>query len=104
LGVERTLEMAARIGQVDPSVYDNLDGDEALRLAADIAGAPRRILRREAERDQVRQAREQVAQAETAAGLAQQFAGAAKDGLPALQALDGAGPAIAEAADALAQS
>jgi hypothetical protein len=104
LGVERTLEMAVAIGQVDPSVYDNLDGDEALRLAADITGAPRRILRREAERDQVRQAREQMAQAEAAAGLAQQFAGAAKDGIPALQALGDAGPAIAEAADALAQS
>lgn len=87
VGVQRTLEVAAQIGQLDPSVYDNIDADEALRLAADINGAPRRILRRETERDELRQGREQLAQAQSAAELTQQFAGAAKDGLPALQSL-----------------
>lgn len=104
VGVQRTLEMAAQIGQLDPSVYDNIDADEALRLAADVNGAPRRILRRESDRDVLRQGREQMTQTETAAQLAQQFAGAAKDGLPALQSLGIDGSEGLEALGALAQS
>ncbi len=104
VGVQRTLEIAAQIGQLDPSVYDNIDADEALRLAADVNGAPRRILRREADRDVLREGREQMAQTQTAAQLAQQFAGAARDGLPALQSLGVDGSEGLEALGALAQS
>ncbi len=104
VGVQQTLEIAARIGQVDPSVYDNLDGDEALRLAADINGAPRKILRRVEERDELRQGREQLAQAQTTADLTQKFAGAAKDGLPVLEALGASAPQSLEALGDLASS
>ncbi len=104
VGVQQTLEIAARIGQVDPSVYDNLDGDEALRLAADINGAPRRILRRVEERDELRQGREQLAQAQTTADLTQKFAGAAKDGLPVFEALGASAPQSLEALGELASS
>lgn len=101
-GIQRTLEMAARIGRLDPSVYDNIDADEALRLAADVNGAPRRILRREADRDILREEREQMAQTRTAARLARQLAGAARDGPPALEAPGAGGPEGPEAFDALA--
>ncbi len=57
VGLERTLELATRLGQIDPGVFDNIDADEALRLSADVNGAPQRMLRSAADRDELRQQR-----------------------------------------------
>jgi hypothetical protein len=69
VGIVRTLEAAAPLAQADPGVYDNIDGDAALRTLAEINGA-RRILRG---RDQVTAAR---ARREAAQGLEQMVAAA----------------------------
>lgn len=65
----RTMEAAAPFINTDPSVLDNINGDEALKAIAKIYGLPQRILRSQAE---VQQIREDKAQAQQQAIQAQQ--------------------------------
>jgi len=43
--IERTYAHAINVSQVDPTVVDNLDGDEAIRLIAKATGTPVAVLR-----------------------------------------------------------
>lgn len=88
IGIERTFQAIGPIAQIDPSVMDNFDTDEIVKLAQEINGAPKKILRKPEDVDQIRQARDQQAQAAQALAAAQQ-AGQAATGLtkgaPAVQ-------------------
>ena len=88
IGIQRTFETVGPIAQFDPSVLDQFDTDEIVKLAQEINGAPKKILRKPEEVDAMRQQRAQQAQAQQALAAAEQ-AGKAADGLtkgaPAVQ-------------------
>jgi len=82
------MEIAGGLAAVDPSVYDNLNLDEAFRDAADLLGMSRRLLRDPKLVEQMRQARreaaDQQAQMEQAGSMAEAF----KTGAQGAQALN----------------
>lgn len=90
IGIERTFQAIGPIAQIDPSVMDNFDTDEIVKLAQEINGAPKKILRKPEDVDQIRQQRDQQMQAQQALAAAQQ-AGQAATGLtkgaPAVQGM-----------------
>ena len=56
----RAFQLAGAFGQIDPSIYQNINGDEWLRFAFSLHGAPSRVLNKE--RD-VKKKREEIAAA-----------------------------------------
>lgn len=68
----------------DPSIMDNIDGDEYLRIKKDASRAPQRLLRRKEEVIALRDARAKAQQAQAGAAAMAQAAAAAKDAVPAL--------------------
>jgi len=67
----------------DPSILDNIDPDEYIRIKKNASRAPQRLLRTQDEIAQIRQARASAQQSQAGiAGIAQ-AAAAAKDGVPA---------------------
>lgn len=88
IGIQRTLEVVGPLAQIDPGVLDNFDTDEIVKLAQEINGAPKKILRKPEDVGQIRQQRDQQIQAQQALAAAQQ-AGQAATGLtkgaPAIQ-------------------
>lgn len=84
---------------MDPSVMDNIDGDEYLRIKQSASRAPQRLLRRKDEIDGLRQARAQAAKAQQGMAAIAQAGKTAKDVVPAAVAakesglLDGMMPA-----------
>ncbi|CAB5079608.1 Head-to-tail connector protein, podovirus-type [uncultured Caudovirales phage] len=88
IGIERTIQTIGPLAQIDPSVMDNFDNDEIVKLAQEINGAPKKILRKPEDIAQIRQQRDQQMQAQQALAAAQQ-AGQAATGLtkgaPAVQ-------------------
>ena len=92
VGIQRTIEAAAPLAQVDPSIMDNFDSDEIVRAMREINGAPSKILRRPEEVEALRQQRAQAAQEQQQMQQLQQVAGAARDAAPAMsEALNVAG-------------
>lgn len=67
----------------DPSVMDNIDGDEYLRIKKESSRAPQRLLRRREEVDQIRQARADAAKAQQGMAAMAQAGQLAKDAVPA---------------------
>ena len=57
VAVERLYQLAMQLGQVDPSVMDILNNDEAVRMRAELLGVPKSVLRGREEVDELRQAR-----------------------------------------------
>lgn len=88
-GIMATYQVAGQIAAVrgDPSVLDNLDDDEALKVLSRINGTPARIMRTGDRVEQLREQRMQELQQQKAMEMAQQGAAAAKDGAAA--AVDG---------------
>lgn len=80
VGIQRTLESVMPLAQVDPSVMDQFDTDEIVKLAQEINGAPKKILRKPEDVDAIRQGRAQQQQTQQALAAAQQ-AGQAADSL-----------------------
>ena len=76
---------AAQLAQAtqDPSVMDNIDGDEYLRIKKEASRAPQRLLRRREEVDQMRQARADAAKAQQGMAAMAQAGQLAKDAVPA---------------------
>lgn len=73
----------------DPSIMDNIDGDEALKIVQGAGRAPRRLLRKTDEVEAIRETRAKGQQAQTGAAAMAAMASAAKDGIPAaIQARD----------------
>lgn len=62
--IMNTFQNAAPFIQLDPTVADNFNGDEAVRVLASIFGAPTEIIRDERDRDGIRQQRQEAAQAQ----------------------------------------
>lgn len=99
--VEQTLGLVGNLAAVYPDVLDNINADEAIRLAADIKGTPEKMLRSEDEVQQLRkeraEAQQQQMQAEQMAAMAQP----AKDMAQAARLMsetptNGAGNALAD--------
>jgi hypothetical protein len=59
----RAIEACSPFIQMDPSVADNFNGDEAIRVIADIFGTPVQVIRTKKDRDGLRDARAQAQQA-----------------------------------------
>jgi len=77
IGILRTLEMVQPIAAIDPSVMDNFDFDEITRTLADTNGAPRKILRRQDDLEDIRQRRNQAQAIQSGLAAAPQAADAA---------------------------
>jgi hypothetical protein len=84
-GIMQAYQAAGQIAAVrgDPSIFDNFDDDKALKIVAEVNGAPQSIMRTKDEIAQLRQQRAQQLQQQKAMQMAQQGAAAAKDGAAA---------------------
>ena len=83
--VVRLYSSVMPIAQLEPSVMDNLDHDEAVQAMAKGFAVPAKVLRGSAERDQAREQRAQMQQAAAMVQGAQGVAKAAKDGASAVK-------------------
>ena len=52
--MKKVISFAGEIGQVYPAVFDNFDGDEVIRVAAEVEGMPSRAMNSVEERDAIR--------------------------------------------------
>lgn len=86
-GIERVLQMASVVGQYDQSTLIKIDGDETLELTREINGAPRKMFKRDEDVAEQRQAMAQQQESQAALAMMQGAATAAKDGMPAMQAM-----------------
>ena len=99
VAIDRLYELAMNVVQVDPSIMDNINHDEAIRLRGDLLGVPKIILRA---RDEVEELREQRQQAQMAQQQAQQQQQAAQAALTQGQAMSEMG--TPEAQEGMAQA
>jgi len=82
LAVQRMMAQLAPLAEIQPDVFDLIDGDEVVRVTHNANGAPNRVLRSEEEVEAIRKQRadQQAAQAAMAAGpaIGQTVAGLSK--------------------------
>ena len=69
VAIERLYGLAMNVVQVDPTIMDNINHHEAIRLRATLLGVPKTILRG---RDEVEELREQRAEQQQAMAQAQE--------------------------------
>ncbi|MER9079955.1 portal protein [Mesorhizobium sp. M0895] len=80
---------AAQMAQFDPSVMDNIDGDEAIKVVQSAGRSPQRIFRKPEEVAGMRDARAKAQQAQAGAAAVAAAGKVAKDAVPAaVQARD----------------
>lgn len=91
MAVARTLEVMIPLAQIDPSVADGLDGDEALKVVGEANGIPARVLRSPEAIAERRKAREQQQALMMMSEQAPKVAQAAKAGAEAQQIAAGGG-------------
>lgn len=77
VAILRTLEMVQPIAALDPSVMDNFDNDEIVRLLSETNGAPMKIMRRKKDIQATREQRAQQQNMQAALQAAPQTADAA---------------------------
>ena len=77
--IVETAEVALKLAQFDENIADVFDAEATLIKYAEIRGAPRDIIRKEAEIKSIRSKRAEAAQAEQAAMLAKAGGGLARD-------------------------
>jgi len=99
VAIDRLYELAMNVVQIDPSIMDNINHDEAIRLRGDLLGVPKIILRA---RDEVEELREQRQQAQMAQQQAEQQQQAAQAALTQGQAMSELG--TPEAQEGMAQA
>ena len=99
VAIDRLYELAINVVQIDPSIMDNINHDEAIRLRGDLLGVPKIVLRA---RDEVEELREQRQQAQQAQQQAEQQQQAAQAALTQGQALSEMGSP--EAQEGMAQA
>lgn len=85
--IMRTVQTIAPFVQADPTIMDNFDGDEAARFIADIYGMPATLLRKQKDRDGIREGRAKAAQEERKAMMDRHMAETAGKAVPAVEAL-----------------
>lgn len=88
VGIMRTVEAITPIAQIDPTVLDRFDADEALKRLADINGVPSSVLRSDEQVSAMREGRAQQEQAQQLLAAADVGASAAKN-MAQAQALAG---------------
>ena len=99
VAIDRLYELAMNVVQIDPSIMDNINHDEAIRLRGDLLGVPKIILRA---RDEVEELREQRQQAQMAQQQAEQQQQQAQAALTQGQAMSELG--TPEAQEGMAQA
>ena len=99
VAIDRLYELAINVVQIDPSIMDNINHDEAIRLRGDLLGVPKIVLRA---RDEVEELREQRQQAQMAQQQAEQQQQAAQAALTQGQAMSELG--TPEAQEGMAQA
>ena len=57
VSIERLYSLAMNVVQIDPSIMDNIDHDEAIRMRAKLLGVPKTVLRGSEEVDEMREQR-----------------------------------------------
>ena len=57
VAIERLYSLAMNVVQIDPSIMDNIDHDEAIRMRAKLLGVPKTVLRGSEEVDEMREQR-----------------------------------------------
>ena len=77
VAIDRLYELAINVVQIDPSIMDNINHDEAIRLRGDLLGVPKIVLRARDEVEELREQRQQAQQAQQQAEQQQQAAQAA---------------------------
>ena len=77
VAIDRLYELAMNVVQIDPSIMDNINHDEAIRLRGDLLGVPKIILRAREEVEELREQRQQAQMAQQQAEQQQQAAQAA---------------------------
>lgn len=83
------INAALQIAQNDPTIWDEIDAREALRIIQSAGRSPARLFRREEEVQALRASRAQAQQAQQGIAALEQAAKVAKDGVPAaVQARD----------------
>lgn len=91
VGILRTLEGLAPLAQVDPTVVDVLDPEQAARIMANVNGMPSKALRSEKRVQEIREGRAQQQQMQELLQAAPVAASTAKD-LASAQAIAGQAP------------
>jgi len=86
-GLERLQQFLAGAAQLDPSIIDNVDFDEALRISADVLGVPSKILRSQADVDQIRKQKQAAQQQQQQIADTGNLAAAAGKAAPAIKLL-----------------
>lgn len=87
----QVLTTASQMAQMDPTVMDNIDSDEALRIIQSAGRAPQRIFRRNEEVEQIRKSRQEAQQAQQGIATIAQGAETAKTGAEAANVAQQAG-------------
>lgn len=90
-GIERLQVIVNNIAAVDPTVIDNINVDEAVRISADVLGAPDKILRSEREVQELRKARQAQQEEQQRKADMAQLAESAGKAAPALALIPGVG-------------
>ena len=83
--IDRLYQLAMNIAQVDPSVMDNINHDEAVRLRATLLGVPNSILVSKNDIEEKREAQAQAQQQQQEMMMQQQQAQVAKTGAEAMK-------------------
>ena len=77
IAIDRLYQLAMQVGQVDPSIIDNINHDIAIRARAELLGVPKTVLRGLDEITEMREARAQQQQMAQQMAMQQQQADAA---------------------------
>jgi hypothetical protein len=85
IGIQRALEIAVPLAQVDPDVMDNFDMDAIVQAAQEITGAPKKILRLKDEVAAMREQKQQQRAAANAIATVGAAGEAAQSAIPAAQ-------------------
>ena len=84
LGIQRTFEGIAPIAQIAPeTVLAPIDLEETLKIMAEVNGAPMKIFKSKAKREQEKAQQDQMQQAQQMLGVGQQIADVANTAVPA---------------------
>ena len=84
VGIARTIEMTAQLAQIDPDVVDNIDADETFDIIRQRLGAPRKIMRKPEEVEEIRDQKTQRLNAQAALAGANSAADTAQKGAAAV--------------------
>ena len=71
VAIERLYQLAMNIGQIDPTIMDNIDHDEAIRMRAKLLGVPKTIMKDINDVNDIREQRAMMQQAQQQAQLQQ---------------------------------